>query len=176
MKDIIKPILVLSVICLAVTAMLAFVHMETEPIIRAAEEKLAEQARSEVLPDAGSFERIENVQLPAGVTEAYKGSGGSGYVILSQAKGYGGNICIICGIDNNGVIVDVRTLSHSETGGIGSRVADNGSSYRKGYHGMTKDNYMDVDVVTGATISSTAYNKAVGLALEAFELIKGAEG
>lgn len=174
MKDIIKPILVLSLICLVVTAMLAFVHMETQPLIKAAEEKAAEQARSEVLPSAKSFTKIEDVTLPEGVTEAYKGSDDSGYVIMSQAKGYGGNICIICGISPDGAIVDVKTLSHAETGGIGSRVADNNSPYRNGYQGRDKDTYKDVDAVTGATISSKAYNKAVGLALEACEQIRGA--
>ena len=175
MKEIIKPIAVLSIICLVVTAVLAFVHMETSPIILAAEEKAAAQARTEVLPEAKDFEKIEGIPLPDGVTEAYRGSNRSGYVIISQAKGYGGTIRIICGIRPDGSIQEVKTLSHAETGGIGSRVADNASPYRLGYSGKTADTYGEVDAVTGATISSTAYKKAVGQAFEAYAVIKGAE-
>ena len=175
MKDIIKPIAVLSVICLVVTAVLAFVHMETAPIIQAAEEKAAAEARTEVLPRAKDFQKREDLSLPEGVTEVYQATDNTGYVIMSQAKGYGGSIRIICGIRPDGTIEAVKTLSHAETGGIGSRVADNGSLYREGYKGKTIETYQEVDAVTGATISSTAYKKAVGLALEAYTRIKGAE-
>ena len=41
--------------------------------------------------------------------------------------------------------------------------------------GKTADNYQGVDAITGATISSTAYKKAVGSAFEAYEIVKGAE-
>ena len=175
MKEIFKPIIVLASICLVVTALLAFVNMETRPIIQAAEEKAAAQARAEVLPQAESFEKIEGLSLPEGVTEVYEGSHHSGYVIMMQAKGYGGYIRLICGIRPDGSIESVKTLSHSETGGIGSRVADNGSGYREGYRNKTIDTYQEVDAMTGATVSSKAYQKAVGLALEAYEIIRGAE-
>ena len=98
----------------------------------------------------------------------------SGYVIMSQAKGYGGNIKIICGIRSDGSLEKVKTLSHNETSGIGSKVADNKSAYNQKYSGKTADNYTDVDTVSGATISSKAYRKAVGLAFDAFQKAKEA--
>ena len=39
MKDILKPIIVLALICLLVTASLAYVNIKTAPVIKAAEEK-----------------------------------------------------------------------------------------------------------------------------------------
>ena len=45
MKDIIKPIAVLAGICLVVTSLLAYINLVTSPIITAAEEKAAEEAR-----------------------------------------------------------------------------------------------------------------------------------
>ncbi len=175
MKDIIKPIAVLGAICLVVTALLAYINGITQPIIKAAEEEAAAQARSEVLKEANSFEMMKVKNLPDGVTEVYKGSGDSGYVFMMTQKGYGGDIKLICGIKNDGTIEAVKTLSHSETSGIGSRVVDNGSGYREKYVGKTANDYQSVDAITGATISSTAYKKAVGSAFEAYKVVKGAE-
>ena len=63
MKDIIKPIAVLGAICLVVTALLAYINSVTSPIILAAEQKAAEEARLEVMPEANSFEKIDS-ELP----------------------------------------------------------------------------------------------------------------
>lgn len=175
MKDIVKPIVVLGVICLVVTALLAAVNSITSPIITAAQEKAAADARSEVLSEAKSFEKMDGLALPEGVTEVYEGNDGTGFVILMQAKGYGGDIRLICGIRPDGSIEAVKTLSHSETSGIGSKVVDNASGYHDNYKGKTADTYGAVDTVTGATISSTAYKKALGCAFEAYEIAKEAK-
>lgn len=174
MKDILKPIIVLASICLVVTGVLAYVNTVTAPIIKAAEEQAASEARAEVLKDSKEFKLLDTANLPEGVTAVYKGSDDTGYVIMMQSKGYGGDIKLICGIRNDGTIESIKTLSHSETSGIGSRVVDNSSSYRDNYKGRTAENYQDVDAISGATISSTAYKKAVGLAFEAFQIVKGA--
>ena len=87
-------------------------------------------------------------------------------------KGYGGEIKLICGINPDGSIAGLKTTSHGETSGIGSRVVDNGSGYRENYYGKTASDYEGVDAVSGATISSKAYKKAIGNAFEAYELVK----
>lgn len=177
MKDIVKPIVVLVSICLVVTALLAAVNSVTSPIITAAAEQAAAEARSEVLSESKDFKEITGVKLPDGVTAAYEGSDNTGFVIMMKSKGYGGDIELICGIRPDGTLEAVKTLSHSETSGIGSKVVDNATGYRDNYKGKTKDNYNDVDAVTGATISSKAYKKAIGLAFDAYEILKeGAKG
>ena len=173
MKDIIKPIVVLASICLVVTALLAYVNMVTAPIIKEAQDKEASQARSEVLKEAKSFEQLNIDKLPDGVTEVYKGSDNSGYVFMLTTKVYGGDIKLICGIKPDGSIEAVKTLLHGETKGIGSKVMDNESGYHDNYIGKTKDTYSDVDNVSGATISSKAYKKAMEAAFEAFEIVTG---
>lgn len=175
MKDIIKPIAVLASICLIVTALLAYVNMVTAPIIKAAEEKAAAEARAEVLSEAKSFEEVKIDKLPEGITAVFRGDNNSGYVFMMTQKGYGGDIKLICGMRHDGTIEAVKTLSHSETSGIGSRVVDNGSGYREKYAGKTADTYQEVDALTGATISSTAYKKAIASAFEAYQIVKGAK-
>ena len=173
MKDIIKPIAVLAGICLVVTAVLAYINLITSPIITAAEQETAEQARMEVMPGAKSFDKVD-IELPEGVTEAYTSDNG-GYVFMLSTKGYGGEIKLICGINADGSITGISTLSHNETSGIGTRVVDNGSGYRESYYGKSAENYSEVDAVTGATISSKAYKKALDGAFEAYELAKEAK-
>ena len=172
MKNILKPIIVLTAICLVVTALLACVNGITSPIIKAAEEKAAALARSEVLKEAKSFEKLD-ISLPDGAADIFKGNDNSGYVIITKAKGYGGDIKIICGIRPDGSIENIKTLSHSETSGIGSKAADNKSGYNQKYIGKNADNYTEVDTISGATISSKAYKKAVGIAFDSLKAAKG---
>ncbi|MGN1139409.1 MAG: hypothetical protein ACI4RM_08155, partial [Ruminococcus sp.] len=58
-KDIIKPILVLTCICLVVTGLLAYVNTVTSPIIEKAELDKSQQAMAEVLPEADSFSAVD---------------------------------------------------------------------------------------------------------------------
>ncbi len=174
MKDIVKPIAVLAGICLVVTALLAFVNQLTLPVIVAAEEKAAAAARSEVLSAAKDFKRLTPEYLPEGVTEVYEGSDGSGYVILVQVKGYGGVIRLIAGIRSDGTLEAIKTLSHSETTGVGTKAVDNNSGYRERFAGTTADSYQQIDTISGATISSTAYKKGVGLIFDAYRIVKEA--
>ena len=173
-SEIIKPVIVLTCICIVVTALLAYVNLITSPVIKAAEEKAAEQARAEVLSEADSFTLMKIDKLPEEITEVYKADNGAGYVFLMTTKGYGGDIRLICGVKSDGSIEMTKTLSHSETSGIGSKVAGNDSGYRKQYIGKTAENVDEVDAVSGATISSTAYKKAVDAVFKAFETIKEA--
>ena len=174
-REIIMPIIVLTCICLVVTAMLAYTNLITAPVISAAEEKAAEQARAEVLSEADSFTKLDLSGLPEEVTEVYKADNGSGYVFMLTTKGYGGNIKLICGIKADGSIEKTKTLSHAETSGIGSRVVDNNSEYRQQYVGKTAGNVDEIDAVSGATISSKAYKKAIDAAFEALDKVKEAE-
>lgn len=183
MKDIVKPIAVLAAICLVVTALLAYINSVTSPIIAKANAKAEAEAVQEVLPGATSFETIyekggessAGAELPDEVTTVYKADDGSGYVFKLTVKGYGGDITLMCGIRSDGSIESTKTLNHSETSGIGSKVVDNGSDYRKQYEGKTADKLDEVDAVTGATISSKAYKKAITAAFDAFATIKEAK-
>ncbi len=175
MKDIIKPIIVLASICLVVTALLAYVNKITAPIITAAEEKAASDARAEVLKEAKSYKKLELKKLPEGVTEVFEGDNNSGYVFMMTQKGYGGDIKLICGIKNDGTLEAVKTLSHSETSGIGSKVVDNNTGLNQKFAGTKAEDQDKVEAISGATISSTAYKKAVASAFEAYKLVKEAK-
>lgn len=172
-NDIIKPVAVLVSICLVVTALLAYINSVTSPIIKDAEAKAASEARQEVLKKAEGFTLMNEKNLPECVREVYRADNGAGYVFMLSVKGYGGDMKLICGIGSDGVIESCKTLSHAETSGLGSKTAD--EPYRKQYSGKTADTLDKVDSISGATISSTAYKKAVTDAVKAYDIVKGAK-
>lgn len=172
-KNIIKPVIVLTCICLVVSVLLAYVNSVTAPIIAEAEQRTAQEAMAEVLPEADSFDPINIDGLPERVDEVYRAENGSGYVFMLTTKGYGGDMKLICGINADGTIETCKTLSHSETSGLGSKTAED--PYRNQYCGKSADTLGEVDAISGATISSTAYMNAVQDAFEAFGMVKEAE-
>ena len=171
-NEIIKPVLVLVCICLVVTALLAYINSVTSPIIAKADQEKTEQAMSEVLTESDGFEKLEIENLPDRVTEVYTANNGSGYVFMLTTKGYGGDMKLICGMKSDGTIEQCKTLSHAETSGLGSKTAED--PYRNQYCGKNSDTLSEVDAITGATISSTAYKNAIDDAFKAYDMVKEA--
>lgn len=172
--DFVQPIFILTVICLICAALLASINSVTRPKIDETEARIAEEARSEVLPDAGGFEKLD-VALPEGsvVTEIYKANNGSGYVFMITGNGYGGkgSMKLITSVAPDGAIIATKTLSHSETAGMGSKTADPG--WRDKFVGVSADTLDTVDTISGATISSNHYLDSMRAVFEAYALVAG---
>jgi electron transport complex protein RnfG len=90
-KEFVTPILVLTLICLFISAALAITNHFTEPVIAKAAACREEAARCEVVPGAGSFELLQADGLPATVKEVYKASNGAGYVFVLTVSYIGKN-------------------------------------------------------------------------------------
>lgn len=172
-SDFVLPIGVLLLICIVASALLAYTNSITAPIIEAAEAEAAEAARIEVMPEADSFELVQVDGLPESITEVYQAANGAGYVFMITSDGYGGRdtLNMICGIDAEGKITNTQVLSHSETVGLGSKVA--GDDFRSQFVG--KDSNLEgVDTIGGATVSSNYYINAIKDAFTAYDLVKEA--
>ncbi|MCL2125418.1 MAG: FMN-binding protein [Oscillospiraceae bacterium] len=169
-NDFIKPILVLSLICLVISGALAVTNNVTEPVIASASEQREETAKFEIIPDAEGFIDIDAEGLPTTITEAYSTTNNVGYVFIITANGYGGDVRIICGIDNEGRMIRCSALQQSETKGLGSRVAE--PSFQDQFIGVDK-RLEGVEAISGATISSSAYIGAIRDVFAAYELITG---
>ncbi len=168
-KDFVQPIAVLVIICLVITALLAVTNHFTAPVIETGAAERAEAARREIIPDAGSFEELSTEGMPESIKGVYRADNGSGVIFMMTVTGYGGDMDLICGIDNDGRIISVKTLDHSETKGMGSKTTE--EPFRSQFVG--KDSSLEgVDGVSGATISSRAYLGAVRDAFTAWELVK----
>ncbi|MDR1599356.1 MAG: FMN-binding protein [Oscillospiraceae bacterium] len=167
-KELLAPVAALTLICLVISAALAVTNSVTAPVIAAAARTRAEAAQKEVLPEADEFESVQSDALPEGVTEAYAAVNGAGYVFMLLTSGYGGDISIIAGIDGEGRITAVKTLSHSETEGLGAKITT--PEFLGQFAGSVEAG--GADAISGATISSKAFFAAIDDAFAAYEILK----
>ena len=170
-----KSILILVAICLVISAALAVVNHFTAPVIAAAAAEREDQSRRDVLPQAAQFEPCALEGLPESITAAYKGLDGAGqvvgYVFTAKGRGFDGDITVMAAIDPTGVIVQMATIDvTSETKTLGGQTAN--SSYTDQYTGQDSA-LAGVDAISGATITSEAYEGCVRDCFAAFDAVKG---
>ena len=173
-NKIFKPIVVLCAICVVITGALAVTNGATAPVILEATIRAQNEARNELLPEAeGSFSEVKDVKVD-NVDGVYAASNGTGYVITSNSKGYGGAITVMTAFAPDGTIKQLKVTEAAETPGFGSNVTDN-KSYWERYAGLDGTQQLtlgqDVDGWSGATISSKALIRAVNSAIEAYNAI-----
>ena len=167
-KDFIIPILVLMMICFVTSGALSLVNSVTEPIIEAAAEERTNESMHRQIPSAAEFEHIDKQGLPSSIFAVYRATNGAGYVFIVTDTGFSGEVKVICGIDPDGRLTGSEALEHSETKGIGTVIDQ--TSFTDQFIG--KDSRLEgVSTVTGATISTSAYVRAINSALEAFEIL-----
>ena len=170
-KEFVVPAAVLTAICLVVSGALAGTYQLTEPVIEAAKRAEADASRVVVLPDGKNFEEVSASGLD-NIVDAYKAGNGAGYVITGKAKGYGGDLQVMAGISSDGKITGVKLMDNNETQGIGSKTGE--ASYTDQYKG--KDSTLDgVTTISGATVSSKAFESAVNSIFQAYGSLAGVE-
>ena len=169
---------------------LAVINYITEPIILANNEERQNESMRMVLSDAEQFKKedmssLALVDFAAAVTNVYKGIDADGndvgYAVMVSSYGYGGEISLAVGIDNELKVTGVDVISHSETPGLGAKCKND--SFKNQFVGKTngievsksraKDN--EIDAITSATITSKAVTNGVNTALTAVNIIKEAE-
>lgn len=187
MTDFGAPIIVLVLICAVMSGLLALTNSATAPIIAEAERKANEEARIEVMPlaDTAGFDEVntgsmpqvaatEKGGIPASITGVYEAANGAGYVFSITTQGYGGKntLKMTVGIDMDGKITGVKVLSHSETAGLGSKIATDAGFYGQ-FPGLDAAGAAGADTISGATFSSNYYKAAIADAFTAFEQVAG---
>ena len=171
-KEFAMPPLVLTVIAAVVTGALVATESITTPIIEQPAAAAADAARAVVLPAADSFNQLTVDEMPEGGVDVYEATNGSGYVVTAQAKGYGGMLKVMVGIDSNGLITGTEVLENNETQGLGSKVSEH--AFMDQYIG--KDSNLEgIEAIGGTTISSNAFTKAVRIAYEVYGQAAGVE-
>ena len=161
----VAPIVVHTAICFVVAALLGYINSITDPIITEANIKAAEEAKKEVLPEADSFTDLDTDSLPEEVVSAAAADNGAGNVFILDGAGYGGTMEIIVGINADGQVEGTKVLAHSETAGLGARVAD--EKFTSKFLGVGEDDLDGVELISGSTISSKCFRGLVAKAFEA---------
>lgn len=185
MKEIVKSGGVLfGVVCMAVS-MLVCVNQLTAAKIKEQQQNIIANALENVLPDSDSFsDEVKGTNI-----NYFKGFDKSkqinGYAFVTTAKGYGGDIVVMTGIDIENKITGVSIVKHSETPGLGSKINEVASSktivsmitgaeskkeskipwFCRRFEGLTQSGLFvgngGIESITGATISSKAVTEAV---------------
>ena len=167
-------ILRLSVTLLLITgvvaAALAGVNSITAPKIAQLTYEKTQKAIEAVLPDGG--DELSDYPATDLVSKVYQGE--NGYAVEVTPGGFDNTITMMVGIDNQGNVLGIDIISHTETAGLGA-VADAatsaGEAFRSQFAGksgsvsVSKDGG-EIDALTGATITSRAICAGVNAALE----------
>ena len=183
MKKILQLILSLTLISAVCAAVLAIVNNATKERIANLATLKANNAARAVLP--ASVKAIEPVKDPAdasltafiGYTDDAK-TQIAGYAVPGlTAKGYGGNIRLMVGLNPDRTVISYQVLAAAETPGLGSnlstpafiaRFKDQPAASVK----VTKDGGK-IEALTSATITSRAVCDAVADAAQRIDRIEG---
>lgn len=179
MKNLLKPIIVLTAIAFFCTALLAGVNSLTKEKIKAAAEEKNNAAMRVLFPEEKAFALVdadEELLKKYSVSKISQAEKSKGYVYETSTSGYGGEILMMIAFSNNGDILGVQVLSHEETKGIGTRVVES-EEFLSQFKGMNAQKEAGLDAVSGATVSSGAVLTGINNACNLFaELNKGGSG
>ena len=171
-KKNLMPLIVLSAICIISAALMGGINLLTAGRIAFNEEQKIYDSLREVLD--GTFETVEvPTDAPSTVTGLFKVSDENGEfkgnVVTVEQKGYAGKILLTIGFDKDGKTTKVVITAQSETHGKDINPLLDRLS------GISADEVSDVEVVTGATISSGFIKSAVSDAFKAIGHDDGAD-
>lgn len=175
-KAILVPAAALLIICLISTALLAGTNMITEEKIALNSVETEKASRMLVLPEGSQYGEVTTLENGTTYCVGSDESGNQvGYVFTSAAKGYGGTVTVMVGLDNEGTITGVEILSHSETPGLGANATK--SDFKERFVGKSGELTVDktlndgqnIQAITAATITSKAVTAAVNSVTAAFE-------
>lgn len=179
-KDIIVPAAALLIFCLVATSLLAGTNLITKDKIAQNAIETEKASRMVVLPEGAEFGEVQTLENGLTVCEGKAADGKTaGYVFTSGAKGYGGTVLVMVGIDAQGTVTGIEILSHAETPGLGANATK--ESFKERFIGKSGELTVDknsndgqnIQAITAATITSKAVTSAVNVALAEFENIKG---
>ena len=170
-KYVFRLAMILLIITSVVAALLAGVNSITAPVIDQLNAEKTQKAIEAVLP-GGYDEEVSGYADETGlVSKVYKGA--NGYAFEVKPAGFDNTITMMVGVDNEGKVLGISVVSHTETAGLGAVAAAStsaGESFRgqvvgtSGSGAVSKDGGT-LDAITGATITSRAVCAGVNAAL-----------
>lgn len=164
-KKAIMPVLVLTVICLVVAALLAAVNKLTISTIEENNAEAIKKSLSEVLPGADFGAEPQDIKdelaaKPNSVQAVYKTADGSGFAVIVEARSSytsGDPLTVTVGISAEGKITGTMITAYSETRDI----RQDKTGFLSSFVGQGSDLSGANDAVSGATYTSKAFRSAV---------------
>ena len=153
------PIIFITVVVFASVGLVTWTDSITTDKIKEQKEQQIQSMLKEMFPSMSEYTFEDDIYT------IYSDGAGVGYAFLAVGKGYGGDIDILIGLEDETTIKGITIISQSETPGLGSRIAE--SSFASTFAGVNIDDVAlkqdggQIDALTGATISSGAVVDAV---------------
>ncbi len=188
MRDLIKMVVVLAVICTTSGVVLSYVNEATEaPREYQYIKYVQEPSLKAVLSGYDNDPIKDRIRVPLGedkqgnpvekvIFPAKKDGETFAVAYSSVAKGYHDLIEVMVGVGPGGKLTGISIMSHSETPGLGARVVE--PKFTDQFAGLDLDTTKlsseggKVDALSGATFSTIGVITAVSAALEQFPEIK----
>lgn len=192
-KQMITASLLLTLYSVVGTGLVAYTSAATSEQIKANEKGVLVNSIGEVLPSDNYDNEITTDKItfadhaalgtanPVTIYRARKGDTPVAAVIITEApEGYGGAIKLLIGINSDGTLAGVRTISHAETPGLGDKIDINKDDWVKDFDGKSlndpkpeewkvkKDGGV-FDQFSGATITPRAVVKSIRTTLVYFK-------
>ena len=200
-SSIIHDALSLTIITIVCSFALAFVFEITKDPIKAREDEKKNAGYQVVYSDAANMATDEELLTLAtgtdlstlnadyaGVTiddviQALDDNGNKiGYIVKSNVRGYSSAISVATGYSLDGVVQGIELLANNDTPGFGMELSN--PEFKNRFSGVQTDQFVltkgsasndnDIDVYSGATITTTAVIKAVNAGISF--LTENAEG
>jgi len=169
MKESLRPVVVLTAICVVCAALLAFaqqslgprVEQQTDLYVRGPALARLFQLPAEELLDNKVTVTIDEVAYP--IFFKRDGKQVAGLAVETTGRGgYGGDVVLLIGIDlAQDRLLGMEVVSHSETPGLGARVED--ETFRRQWQGLPlaepvrlRTDGGAIDAISGASITSSA--------------------
>jgi len=188
LRDLIKMVVVLLVICTTSGVVLSYVNEATKaPREYQYIKFVQEPSIKAVLSDYDNDPVKERIKLAVGEDEegnpieivvfpAKKGGATQAIAYSAAAKGYHDLIEVMVGVGPEGKLTGISIMTHTETPGLGARIVE--PEFTDQFAGLDLDTTKlsaeggKVDTLSGATFSTVGVITAVGAALEQFPQIK----
>jgi len=158
LKKVFPIISVTAVVFIAVTLLSL-----TDTMVRSTIEWQKEQKIQRMLYEI--FPNMTEHTLEDDIYMIYSDEAKIGFAFLAVGKGYGGNIDILVGLEDETTVRGITIVSHLESPGLGARITE--SAFTDQFTGENIDDVVlkrdggQIDAITGATISSGAVVDAI---------------
>jgi electron transport complex protein RnfG len=119
---------------------------------------------SEMFPEMTRYDFANDIYI------LYSNGNRIGYAFVAIGKGYGGDIDILVGLEDENTVKGITIISNEETPGLGTRITE--PSFTDQFDGLVIDEVAledeggEIDAITGSTISSAAVINAVRTAAQ----------
>ena len=157
-----KMVLTLTVICVAIAALLAVVNAMTKDVIAENAEKKRSDAILTIFPEGDNVQTAPDKEA---LYYVFAGENPIGFCANVAPNGYGGAIQMMVGVNTDGTVRGVQIVEMSETSGVGSKAG--AADFLAQFHEKSGVFAVgeNVDGIAGATISSKAVTEGVNMAL-----------